>query len=427
MKRRSVFVVAFMAALALVLVACGDDGGGTTPAAANCTTGKLKGIARISGQIAPADLSGSKAVAQAKPVVRIGMFGDLTGANSALVTPIRDSATLAVEQANAKGNLKVTIELVVRDNKDANPDTAPPIEQGFIQDDRVVGVIGGAFSGETLAVGQLFDRAGLTHITASATNPDITKKGWPIFRAVVPDSVQGAKMAGLLKAIGCTKIAVVDDKTDYGKGLADIVNTELGKVGITPVSRESVAQKTTDYGPLIDTLSAKAPDAVFYGGYYNDGSLILKQMRERGLKALFACGDGCVDRQLVQLAGAANANGALLTCPCVIPALATTPEAVKLQTDYKAKFGKDALIYSAEAWDAASIFINAIDASDEDGTVTREEILKFVQDLADYKGVSRSYTFEENGELGASSLIINVYPVVGGDVKLLGSTEDSTP
>src|SRR5439155_20675165 len=141
--------------------------------------------------------------------------------------------------------------------------------------------------------------------------------------------------------------------------------------------------------------------------YYADGSALLKQMREKGVKALFSCGDGCVDNQLVNLAGAANANGTILTCPCVIPAYSNAPDAVALQAAYKAKYGKDALIYSSEATDAANIFLAAIAASDADGKVTRKEVLDFVKSLTGFHGVSRDYSFQPNGELSTASLVIN--------------------
>ena len=424
MRRTTRFITALVA-LTLVAAACGGDEGGGGGTAAACTQGRLKGLA--AGGLNTTDsarVAAAGTLAQAKPVVKIGMFGDLSGANSGLVVPVRNAAQLAVEQRNAKGDLQVTVQFVPVDNKDANPDTAGPIEQRFIDDDAVVGVIGGAFSGETNAVGGRFSSAGLTHITASATNPALTSHGWPFFRAVVTDDVQGKKMANLLAGVGCAKIAVIDDKGDYGKGLADFVEKELKAKNIQVVTRQGIDAKTTDYGPLIDTLSARAPDAVFYGGYYNGGSLLLKQMRERGLNATFACGDGCADKQLVSLAGANNANGSIITCPCVIPFFAGEgTKAAQLQKDYKAKFGIDALIYSAEAYDAANIFLEAIAASDDDGKVTRAEILAFVKGVNGYDGVSRKYTFGSTGELSAESQTINVYPVKDGALQLLGPTE----
>lgn len=410
-------------ALALVLAACGTDEGTTDGAA--CTAERLKtgGSALGAPDISGAELVAGVNLAQAKKTVKVGMFGDLTGGNSALVIPVRNGIQLAFEQANAAGKLKVDIEFVPKDNKDASPDTAPAIEQGFIQDKDVIAVIGGTFSGETLAVGRLFDAAGLTHLSASATNPTITQNGWPFFRLLNTDAVQGAAAAELLQALGCTKVAVVNDKGDYGKGLADFVTKKLKELGIEVVVEEGVAAKTTDYGPLVDTLQAKGPQAVFYGGYYNDGSLILKQMRERGLNATFLCGDGCTDQQLVTLAGAANANGAILTCPCLLAPFSTDAAAVQFVTDYKAKFGVDPAIYAAEGYDAANILVQAIDASDDDGTVTREEIFTFVDGLTGYKGLAKTYEFDQTGELSAAASAILVYQVKDGKLGLVGDSD----
>ncbi|MCA1830225.1 MAG: branched-chain amino acid ABC transporter substrate-binding protein, partial [Actinobacteria bacterium] len=238
--------VAILAALVLVAGACSKSSGGGTTNAGSCTASKLKGFALGSSDAAKGttfSVAGHIAM-DAKPIVKIGMFGDLTGSASALVKPILNAAELAIAQANQKGTdalgkpLKVQIQLYHQDNKDHKADTAVPIEQKFIDDSKVLGVIGGAFSGETGAVGGKFAAAGLAHITASATAPDLTSHGWPFFRTVVTDAVQGAKMADTLYVLGCRKAAVIDDKEDYGAGLADAVKKEFESKGGTVVDRE---------------------------------------------------------------------------------------------------------------------------------------------------------------------------------------------
>jgi len=433
--RKSTKFVAVVGVLAFVAAACASKTPSTTgssAAAASCTSQKLKGFA--SGAVAhrSATFTNAGFMAQAaKPVVKIGMFGDLTGGASALVTPIRNAAQLAVAQANASGKaidgtaLTSTIQLVVKDNKDHLATTAPPIEQSFIDDSKVVGVIGGAFSGETNAVGGKFAAAGLTHISASATDPTITSHGWPFFRAVVSDKVQGKKMADVIAATGCKSVAVIDDKEPYGQGLADAVTTELKAKGVTVPIRQAIADTVKDFSTVIGTITSQKPDAVFYGGYYNTAALLLKQMREAGINSLFTCGDGCADKQLVSLATAADATNVFVTCPCVIPFFAAAgTKAATLQADYKAKFRIDALIYSAEAYDAANIFIAAI--AHGGASVTRASVLAFVKGLNNFPGVSRNYTFQPNGELAESSQLINVYPVKNGVLELLGSTEQAT-
>ena len=432
--RKSTKFVALVAVLTIVAAACSSKTK-TPAAAAACVSTKLKGFASgaVAHQSATFTAAGTMAQA-AKPVVKIGMFGDLTGKDSALVIPIRNAAQLAVDQANAAGKatdgtpLAVKVQLFAKDNTNHIAATAPPIEQAFIDDSKVVGVIGGAFSGETDAVGGKFAAAGLTHISASATASDLTTHGWPFFRTVVPDSVQGAKMADLIAAVGCKKAAVIDDKEPYGKGLGDAVATELSAKGVDVSIRQGIADTVTDYSTLIDTISAQKPDVVFYGGYYSKAALILKQLRERGNNALFTCGDGCADKQLVVLAGSSVTNNVFVTCPCTIPVFAAAgTKAATLQSDYKAKFGIDALIYSSEAYDAANMFIAAIAHNDTNGAVpSRASILAFIKALSAFPGVSRNYTFQPNGELATSSQTINVYPVKSGSLELLGTTDQVT-
>src|SRR5439155_26789215 len=129
--------------------------------------------------------------------------------------------------------------------------------------------------------------------------------------------------------------------------------------------------------------------------YYANAALLLKQLRERGNKVLFTCGDGCADRQLVALAGTANTDNVFVTCPCTIPVFAAPgTKAATLQSQYKAKFGIDALIYSSEAYDAANMFIAAIAHNDSTGTVSRKAVLDYIKALQNFQGVSRNYTFQ---------------------------------
>lgn len=423
-QHKGFMVVVSVVMLALVVSACAKKSAsptGSTSAAPACTSGRLTGTALgVPGTGGTFTSSGviHGLRAKAGDTVKIGMFGDLTGANSGLVKHIKQAAALAIDEANAAGTLKVKVKFDPKDNKDASKDTAPAIEQSFIDDPAVVGVVGGAFSGETLAVGNLFAAAGLVHISASATNPEITTKGWPFYRALSTDAAQGSKAAEVLKAIGCTKIAVVNDKTDYGKGLADFVSAKAKEIGLTVVAEEGVEQKTADYGPLIDTLTQKAPDAVFYGGYYADGSLVEKQAKEKGLNALFMCGDGCKDDGFVTGAGATVAEGTVFTCPCSDPNVATDPKSQKLAQDYLAKYTKKIGIYGVEAYDATNMFLAAIDASDEDGTVTRKESADFMKTIKDFPGLSKTFNFDATGEVSGGAII--VYVVKDGAIQQLG-------
>lgn len=364
-----------------------------------------------------------------KKTVKIGFIGDITGANSALVVPGKNAAELAFEQANAKGDLKVKIEFVVLDNKEADPKKAPPLAQQLINDTAVVGVIGPAFSGETSAVQPLFKQAGLTHITQSATRADLTAGGkYPtFFRAVGGDADQAEAAARLaVKGKSCTTLAIVDDKSAYGKGYADIVDTNAKKYGGSVVTRESVAP-TADYTSLVDTLRSKNPKCVVYGGYQPQASILIKQMRQKGVTAQFISGDGTKSTKFIPEAGAANAEGTLLTCPCLDANVSDDAAAKAFVKDYTAKFNVAPDIYSPEAYDVAQIFIKAIGECGVD--VTRACILEKVTGLKDFKGLSK--TFNWTTDTAALHEVtdkgVNIYSVKDGKLVLDGNINDIVP
>jgi branched-chain amino acid transport system substrate-binding protein len=423
MKKHHSMPIAAAALLSLVAAACSSDSGSNAVACSSEELGgtafapvtEVKDVTAAAAPVTPILGQGDK------PVVKVGWFGDLTGATSSFTISSKQAAQLAIEQANEEGHLNVTVQFVAKDNKDASEATAPAIEQSFIQDDAMVGVIGGAFSGETLAVGELFAEAGLTHISPSATNPDITTKGWPFFRLLSTDTVQAEKAAELIEALGCTKVAVVDDKSDYGKGLADLVEQNLTDAGVEIVAREG-AEPATDYTALTDTLEAEEPELVFYGGYGPQASLILKQMRESGVDAVFMSGDGTKDQSFVKDAGTDVAEGTILTCPCSDPTAATDDESVAFVEAYRERWNEDPGIYGAEGYDAGLLMTSAIDAADDDGEVTREEIFEFFDNAEGIDELTKTFTWDDTGEIEGGVII--AYVVRDGKIVQLGSTDD---
>jgi len=422
--RKVSVAVAAVLSLALVASACSKktNGGTTNTQAAGSCTGAGSALALGAGSShvsAAAALRPSHVLAKETKAVKIGFIGDLTGSNSSLVVPGANAAQLAFEQAKAAGIANITI--VKKDNKEANPSTAPNLAQQLIADPLVMGVIGPAFSGETSAVQPLFKNAGLTHITQSATRADLTTKGYnTFFRSVGGDTDQAnsaAKfMAGTLK---CTKVAVIDDKTAYGQGLAQIVKTDLTSAGVTVVDTESVAP-TQDYTSLIDTLITKKPDGVFYGGYEPQSSILVKQMRQKGLNATFVSGDGSKSTKFVTDAGTSAANGVFFTCPCLDANVSTDPAAQKFVADYKAKFHIAPDIYAPEAWDVAQIFITAI--SNCGDAVTRACVLQQVTNLKDFKGLTKTFNWTTDPKLlhEVTDKGVNIYAVKSGAITLLG-------
>jgi branched-chain amino acid transport system substrate-binding protein len=420
-RRKALAVIAVMTALALVGAACSKKEEGGTSEAGGCSGAKtvLQALgSRTTSVQAAGAFKATRVLGKSTKAVKIGFIGDLTGSNSSLVVPGRNAAKMAFEAAKAAGEANIT--LVDLDNKEANPSTAPALAQRLISDPAVMGVIGPAFSGETSAVQPLFSQAGLTHITQSATRADLTTKGYKTFFRSVGGDTDQAAAAGKLMAIAmkCKKVAVIDDKSAYGQGLAEIVNTELTKAGVSVVSKESVAP-ATDYTSLVDTLITKAPDGVFYGGYQPQASIIIKQMRQKGLKASFVSGDGSKSTKFSPDAGAAG-EGALFTCPCLDPNVSSDAAAQKFASDFKAKFGVAPDIYGAEAYDVAQMFIKVI--SDCGDNVTRKCVLDGVTAIKDLKGLTKTFSWTTDPKLlhEVTDKGVNIYAVKSGTIVLLG-------
>jgi branched-chain amino acid transport system substrate-binding protein len=349
--------------------------------------------------------------------VKIGFMGDLSGANAGIVTPPFNGATLAVEQYNAT-NPKVKVELKKYDSQ-GKPEQAVPLAQTAIKTDKIVAMIGPAFSGESKNVGPVLEEGKIPSISPSATNVDLAKNGWQFWhRVVANDGVQGPGVADFVTRVLKPKAAfVIDDKSTYGKGLADNVISTLKAAGVNP-GTDSIDPEGSDFGTTVNKVKAANPEVIFFGGYYSAAGKLLKQLREGGVKtARFLSGDGSLDPGLVSGAGAANAEGALVACPCKIPDPSVTdPKLAKFVTDYKAKFNADPAIYALEGYDAANTFLEAIKAGKTD-SVAINDFLKTV----DYQGLSKEVKFEPSGEPTVKE--IDIYQVKNGKITLLGDSK----
>ncbi|GGL19872.1 branched-chain amino acid ABC transporter substrate-binding protein [Planomonospora parontospora] len=380
-------------ALALGLAACGNGGSETTPAD-----------------------GGSNAAAPS--TVKIGFMGDLTGANAGIVIPPRNGAKLAIDQYN-KTNPAVKIELVEYDSQ-ADPSKAVALAQQAIKTDKIVGLVGPAFSGESAQVGPVLEEAKLPSISASATNVKLAENGWKYWHRVLPnDGVQGPGIADFIAGGAAAKnVFVIDDKSEYGKPLADAVRAQLATKGVK-VTNDSLDPAESDFSSVANKVAAAKPDAIFFGGYYAAGGNLLKQLRDKNVDAKFLSGDGSLDKGLIEGAGADNAEGALIGCPCYIATPDVTDAKVKGFADaYKAAYNADPAIYASEGYDAATVFIEAIKA----GKTTPEDINQFISTV-DIAGVSKQVKFAPNGEVEAKDIYI--YQVKGGAITLLGKAAEA--
>jgi len=358
-------------AAALVLTGCGTKGGSST----------------ASGGGTACDL-------------KIGFFGALTGDAANLGINIKNGADLAVKQYNEKhANCKVALETF---DSQGDPAQAPALAQKAVSDKKVIGIVGPAFSGESKAADPIFDKAGLTTITPSATNPKLSQNGWKtFFRMLGNDATQGPAAAKYIKDIlGAKKVFVADDSSEYGKGLADIVKGDLGSM---VVGTDEVQQKQTDFSATVTKVAASNADALFYGGYYAEAAILAKQLRQQGWKGTIVVGDGVKDDGYIKAAGAA-AEGTVMTCPCLPP-----EKAPEFQSAFKAAYGSDPATYSAEGYDAANVFLAAVAA----GKTSLSDINTFVHNY-DAKGVTKQIKFDAQGE--PSDKTVWAYKVTSGKI-----------
>ncbi|NDU76929.1 ABC transporter substrate-binding protein [Actinomadura sp. DSM 109109] len=350
--------------------------------------------------------------------VTIGFMGDLTGENSGLVIPPKQGAQLAIEQYNAT-NPKVKIKFKTYDSQ-GKPEQATTLAQGAIKNDKIVGLIGPAFSGESQSVAPILEEAKVPSVSPSATNITLAEKSWKYWhRVVADDAVQSEGAANfLVNSVKAKKLFTVSDNQDYGKGLADAIAKAAGAKGVQ-TQNDAVDDKATDYSSTVNKINQFKPDAVYFGGYYAVAGRLFKQLREAGYKGKMMSGDGSLATGLIEGAGQANAQGALLSCGCLIDAEGkTNPKAKKFADDYKAKFNSEVAIYSTEGFDAATAFIEAIKA----GKTGAEDINAFLK-TEDFQGVGKQIKFAENGELAAQDIFI--YEVKDNKLPLLGNSNEA--
>jgi branched-chain amino acid transport system substrate-binding protein len=222
---------------------------------------------------------------------KIGFFGALSGGNASVVIPSRDGAKLAFKKFKEENPNCSGLELVEFDTE-GDPSKAAPVANQIAANQDFLGVIGGAFSGETRQTKATYQEAGVTMISASATATDLTAKDVAkVFHRVVGyDEVQGAAMARYVKnVLKSTKAFTVDDSTTYGAPLCDKVKADLGSV---VTSSDKVQEKQTDFSATVGKVRGAAPDVVVYCGYAAEAGPFLQQLRSAGVTAKFVGGDG---------------------------------------------------------------------------------------------------------------------------------------
>lgn len=343
---------------------------------------------------------------------KIGFEGPLSGDNAQLGINEENAVALAIEQANAKGDLGFKVEELKSDDV-GDPAKAPAAATTLQQDSAVMGVIGPSFSGPTNAVAASYDAAHLVLISPSATNPTLTSKGYKSFHRIVPpDSLEG-KEAGDWLATKSKNVFVVDDLSDYGKGAADAVEQELKSKGVK-TSRQGVDAKTTDYSVISQKVKGSGATALFYGGYDTQAAQFAKALKSAGFTGITMTGNGGKSSKFTDGAGSAG-DGWYFSCGCLDATVAD--QAKDFNSAYQTKFNTPPSTYSPEAYDATNALIQAIKNAAGSGAVTRQSVWDAVNNLT-FTGITTTIKFQPNGEV--EQQVINLYQQKNGKIGLLG-------
>ncbi|MEO7725943.1 MAG: branched-chain amino acid ABC transporter substrate-binding protein [Burkholderiales bacterium] len=329
----------------------------------------------------------------AATIVKIGHVGPLTVKTPHLGKDNENGVRLALDQANAKGvtidGQKIKFELVAEDDQ-GDPKVGTTVAQKLV-DAKVAGIVGHLNSGVSIPSSAIYNSAGIPMITGSSTNPQLTEQGFKVvFRTVGRDDQQGPAIASYLAAERKPKtVAVIDDASSYGEGLANEVEKTLKAAGVKVLPREKTTDTATDFKAILTKIRSKKPDAIFYGGMDQTGGPLLKQGKELGIKAVFAFGDGACTDKMAELAGAA-AEG-LLCSQAGLPVQAASKSFLDA---YKAKFNTAPILYSPFTYDGANLLIEAMKKANS------IDPAKYLPELAkiSYDGATGKIEFDAKGD-----------------------------
>jgi branched-chain amino acid transport system substrate-binding protein len=358
-----------------------------------------------------ATLAGLSGMAMAQEqVVKIGHVGPTSGAIAHLGKDNEYGARLAVEELNAKGvsinGKKVKFELITEDDA-SDPKQGTAAAQKLV-DAKVSGVIGHLNSGTTIPASKIYSDAGIPQISPSATNPKYTRQGFKTtFRLVADDVHLGGTLGRYaVKDLKGKSIAVIDDRTAYGQGVAEEFEKAVKAAGGNVVGHEFTTDKATDFMPILTTLKGKKPDIIFFGGMDAVGGPMLKQMKSLGIQAKFMGGDGICTTELAKLAGDALVDGQVVCAE----AGGVDGSLKKGMDDFGARFKKrfndDVKLYSPYVYDSVNLMVDAMQRAKS------SDPAKYLPELAKttgYKGVTGVISFDAKGDIKNGALTIYTY------------------
>jgi branched-chain amino acid transport system substrate-binding protein len=343
----------------------------------------------LSGLVLAAGLAYAGA---ASAQVKMGVAGPITGPNAAFGAQLKNGTEQAVEDINAAGGIlgqKVTLEV--------GDDVSDP-KQGVSVANKFVGdgvklVVGHFNSGVTIPSSEVYQENGVLMITPSATNPKVTERGmWNTFRTCGRDDQQG-EVAGnyIAKELKGKKVAVIHDKTTYGKGLADETKKAMNAKGVTEVLYEGINAGEKDYSATVSKIKASGADIVYWGGLHTEGGLLVRQMRDQGVQAVMFSGDGITSDEFASIGGP-GVEGTLMTFP---PDPRKRPEAVEVVKKFQAKnFEPEA--YTLYSYAAVQVIKTAAEKAK---SLDAKKIAEVMHSGMTFKTVIGDLKFDKKGDI----------------------------
>lgn len=338
--------------------------------------------------------------------VKIGHVAPLSGAQAHYGKDNENGAKLAIEDLN-KAGIKIGGKSVkwvlVSEDDAADPKQGTAVAQKLV-DEKVNGVVGHLNSGTTIPASKIYHDAGIPQITPAATNPKYAQQGFKTaFRIIANDNSLGVALAKYATdALKAKRIAVIDDRTAYGQGLADIFAKTVEQAGVKPATRQYTNDKTTEFNAILTAVKATNPEVVFYGGMDAQAGPMLRQLKQLGINAYFLGGDGICTTEILKLGG--DAVNDKVVCAEGGQSLAKMPKGKEFETRYKTTYKQDIQVYAPYVYDAVMTLAEAMKKANS------VEPAKYLPELAkiSYMGVTTKVEFEANGELkNAASTLYN--------------------
>jgi len=343
-------------------------------------------------------------------VIKIGHVAPTSGGQAHLGKDNENGARMAIDELNAKGvtigGKKAKFELLAEDDG-ADPKQGTAVAQK-LADAKVNGVIGHLNSGTSIPASKVYSDAGIPQISPSATNPKFTRQGFKTTFRVVADDVHLGGTLGryAVKELKGKQIAVIDDRSAYGQGVAEEFEKAVKASGGTIAERQFTTDKATDFTAILTAVKSKKPDVVFFGGMDSQAGPMLRQMQQLGLKSKFMGGDGICSAELPKLAAGAGGEGQVICAEAGGVEGTQKVGMEKFKTDFKKKFNADVQIYAPYVYDAVNVMVAAMVKA---GSADPKVYLPVLAKTANYHGVTGDITFDEKGDIKNGALTLYTY------------------